>query len=160
MNAKTWRKGSIEYKANQYTPYYDHASNKYQRINGITWCYDQSSGVDLSGKGKDVVELTEPIKHSHPKTRAETFTVPYTTKKGGGELIAECGIGVKDAVSYSDWEKSSSTLTPKKGMSTANGDLTQPLYGQNIMNWRNRERTHNNIPPSANVYVMRVKEDI
>lgn len=161
LKAKTWNQGAVEYKANSYTPYYDHNNTYYERLRGITWCYDQSGGVDISGTGLDQVVLPEPIKHSHPKTRAETFTVPYTTKRGGGDLIAECGIGVKDVVSYSNWVKASSALTPKQKMSlTKDDELTQPLYGQNILDWRNRQRTHNNIPPVSNVFAMRIKRDI
>ena len=113
MRAKTWSRGAVEYKANSYTPYYDHSTNDYERLKGITWCYDQS-GEDISGTGLDQVEMAEPIKHNHPDSRAETLTVQKKKKKGGGELIAECGIGVKDMVSYNEWPKSSSALTAKQ----------------------------------------------
>lgn len=158
--AKTWSKGAVEYKANSSTPYYDYNDTYYERLRGITWCYNQT-GEDISGTGRDQVEMSEPIKHRHEDSRAETLTVPYSTKKGGGELIADFGLGVKDMVSYSNWVKASSTLTPKQEMSlTKDDELTQPLYGQNILDWRNRQRTHNNIPPVSNVFAMRIKKDI
>ena len=114
LKAKTWSRGSVEYKANSSTPYYENEA-EYGRLTGITWCYDQSGG-DFSEPGLDLVEMAEPVKHGHPDSRAETFTVPYSTKKGGGQLIAECGIGVKDMVSYSDWDKTTSSLVPKQEM--------------------------------------------
>ena len=33
------------------------------------------------------------------------------------------------------------------------GDLTYPLSGLNVLDWRNSDRTHNNIPPSYNIFI-------
>ena len=36
---------------------------------------------------------------------------------------------------------------------TIHDTLTYPLWGQNILDWRNPKREHNNVPPSLNIYV-------
>ena len=33
------------------------------------------------------------------------------------------------------------------------GDLTYPLSGLNVLDWRNADRTHNNVPPSYNIFI-------
>lgn len=33
------------------------------------------------------------------------------------------------------------------------------MYGQNILNWRNRTQTHDNIPPSTNVWTVYLAKD-
>ena len=33
------------------------------------------------------------------------------------------------------------------------GNLTYPLSGLNVLDWRNADRTHNNIPPSYNIFI-------
>lgn len=33
------------------------------------------------------------------------------------------------------------------------GDLTYPLSGLNVLDWRNVDRTHNNVPPSYNIFI-------
>lgn len=33
------------------------------------------------------------------------------------------------------------------------GNLTYPLSGLNVLDWRNADRTHNNVPPSYNIFI-------
>lgn len=114
------------------------------------WCYE--TGQD-PGEGKDRVELTVPFKHKHDDTLAETMSESLSANRGGSYSIGEFRIGDKQKVSYSSFTGSIDGKTLKILEPDQNGILTYPLQGYNVLFWRYPDRTHNNIPPSYNVYV-------
>ena len=67
-----------------------------------------------------------------------------------------CGIGNKDLVSSDNWGETSTSLFP---IDVSDSIITQPLYGRNVLNWRDRKQSHNNIPPATNILIRRAKED-
>jgi len=70
--------------------------------------------------------------------------------------VGYCGIGNKDLVSSDNWGETSTSLFPIDG---SDSTITQPLYGRNVLNWRDRKQSHNNIPPATNILIRRNKED-
>ena len=119
---------------------------------GHIWCGQQGKTLQ-TGKDKEVVG-EKPLIHTHPDSKIETTTIPYARPFGGGELMGDFNIGSKHLVSdgnpgiggidfsmYSDF-----TVFPGQ-------EMTYPLYGQNVLFWRNPQKEHNNIPPTLNIHV-------
>lgn len=40
------------------------------------------------------------------------------------------------------------------------GNLTYPLWGENVIDWRTPGKTHNNVPPCVNIRVRYAETDI
>ena len=81
----------------------------------------------------------------------------FTDNFGGHKLVGKFTIGKKELISQ-DKEYNAPTETrvsaTTAGLAVVSADgLTYPLWGQNVIDWRNRTKTHDNIPPSVNIYV-------
>ena len=102
------------------------------------------------------MEIESPTEHVHPDTRAEAMTFPFTTKRGGGQLAGEFFAGSKFMTSnglMGDVAVGTIMDIVKNEAMDSDDGLTSPLHGQNVLDWRDRRRAHNNIPPSTNVWV-------
>ena len=112
---------------------------------------------EMDDYGSDEVEISDIPHHVHPDTKAETFTGPIATNRGGGDLVGgRIGMGNQFRIALS------STLNRDVGnvfrphiedWTTHQGGLTYPLWGQNMIDFRYPHRGHNNIPPSLNIFV-------
>ena len=58
------------------------------------------------------------------------------------------------------FQKNRVHLSPMSTGSLNSSGMTQPLYGQNLLDWRNRTQTHNNIPPSTNVLFRECRTEV
>ena len=137
--------------------YFMYGGNDFQYNSGQIWCYQ--TGLDIP-TGSDVVEIgSNPLKHNHKNTKAEAMTTSFSANRGGGRSLGKFTIGNKDMVSQdSTYELVNGTnFGVISSPSSVSGDLTFPLYGQNVINFRDRTRTHNNIPPCANIHVRNKK---
>lgn len=127
---------------------------------GLPWAYDSKSEV---GNGSDRAEFKEgeTTSHNHPDTMAETTTASFGMKQGGGQSIGDFTSGRKLTIGSGSFS-SGLVQNQFKMMGGFNGrGLTEPLYGQNVLDWRCPDRTHNNLPPSTNVIVRYMKvEDV
>lgn len=122
---------------------------------GEIWCWQNGQSM---GDGSDLETIGElPLKHSHRDTKAETMTTSFSTKKGGGELIGEFAIGSSMRISEGRYAIASGTNLSPIDEAIEQSEITYPLWGQNVIDWRTREKTHNNVPPSLNIYI-RYKE--
>lgn len=85
---------------------------------------------------------------------AETLTAPLSDRFGGGQLIGNFTVGSKELMTYNKGYGPTvgTRISPLEHDSTGE-DLTYPLWGQNVLDWRNPKKEHNNIPPSLNIYV-------
>lgn len=81
------------------------------------------------------------------------MTGDFTTNKGGHRLVGKFTIGNKELLSQDNYALTSMHHVLPIGDPDNSGELTYPLWGQNVINWRTRTRTHDNIPPSFNVHV-------
>ena len=95
----------------------------------------------------------QPIQHNHPNTRAETTTRPFATRFGGSELLGDFSIGSKDLVSIGTYATTTGQILNPTRNDSQITEFTYPLYGENVLDWRTRTRTHNNVPPSLNMYI-------
>ena len=124
---------------------------------GLMWCYDASGRIKLDNQSERA-ELDFPLSHAHNDTKAETTTSPFATKAGGGDLVGDFTIGGKMMVSNGN--RYGRSLGYNMGMMDADAErtgLTYPLGGQNVIDWRSRRRTHNNMPPVTDIWI-RCKE--
>jgi len=121
---------------------------------GGIWCYNQGKNLK---EGFDEVEIGDkPFLHTHKDTKAETMTSSFSSIKGGSKLVGDFTAGHKAIVSYDAnyGRLEEKTLEIVTNPSATGADaITFPLYGENVINWRNRKKKHNNKPPSLNVYV-------
>ena len=134
-----------------------YGEDTFKYATGHIWCYE--TGLDKA-EGSDYVGLgDQPLKHRHDDTKAETTTSSFSTNRGGGHAIGDFNIGNRMMVSQDGafGDTVGTRLSAKKCNIQYNnpddGQMTYPLYGQNAIDFRNRKRTHNNVPPSTNVYV-------
>lgn len=70
----------------------------YQNFNysiGHIWCCGNNED-NINGSNR--VELTDTPRHSHPNTKAESFTMPPTTSNPGGEMIGVFNVGVNNTI--------------------------------------------------------------
>ena len=96
----------------------------------------------------------KPLKHNHVPTKAETMTISFAEKKGGGQLLGEYCVGNKILVSSDNqYHISQRVSISPYAVSEVHHGLTYPLYGENVLDWRTPEKTHNNIPPCSNIMV-------
>ena len=139
--------GAIELQTDNAHGIYDDLKCK----TGLIWATD---GITEVPDGMDDATIGEqPIPHNHPNTRAETTTRPFATRFGGSELLGDFSIGSKDLVSIGTYAPTSGqVLNPIQDIDQS-PDFTYPLYGENVLDWRTRTRTHNNVPPSLNMYI-------
>lgn len=81
--------------------------------------------------------------------------MPISRNKLGGEVLGIFAQGNYQLVSQDDNRGSSTGVRvhPIRCNSSTTNQLTFPLYGQNIMDWRTPNKRHNNVPPCLNVYV-------
>ena len=120
---------------------------------GFMWCFKQ--GHDVQDGVDDALVGDVPPKHAHPNASAEATTRPFGVNRGGGRSMGRFTVGRRDMVSQD------ATYGPTAGTSfgapelapTLDGQPTFPLSGQNILGFRDKARTHNNIPPCTNVHV-------
>ena len=128
------------------------------------WCY--KSGAETPVGADHVVIGDKPKSHHHRETSAETLTFPFAMSFGGGKLIGKYSIG--NRVVVSERESNSVTTgmqfeTMKSGVDYSNDPednrLTYPLYGENVLDYRNRRRSHNNVPPVTNIHIRYWKYD-
>lgn len=101
--------------------------------------------------GEDYVQLGSPLLHSHPSTKAEGMTRSLSSISGGGELAGSFTDGRNDRVSWGRYHMMDGTSL-LSGVPVSE-TLTYPLYGQNVLDWRDPRKAHNNIPPSTNIFV-------
>jgi hypothetical protein len=137
--------------ADSYEPIY----KDWEYAKGQIWCKSMDSNIDTSG-GIDCVSIGEsPLWHSHPSTMAETLTGSLSRNFGGGSLVDNFTIGSKEVLTQDTGygPASPSIVTPPQPSIPESGELTYPLWGQNILDWRNPRQEHNNVPPSLNIYV-------
>ncbi len=92
-----------------------------------------------------------PLKHKHRITRPEAPTTPCSTIHGGGNLVDVFTVGSGQLVSHGNVQTTSNLLARPNNLD--DGQLTYPLHGENVLDWRNPKKTHNNIPPSLNVII-------
>ena len=117
---------------------------------GHIWCC--SNGV-RSSDGADECEIGElPLRHTHGDTKAEGTTEPFSSLHGGSSLIGDCIVGNKVRISSDNYRVAEGTNF-NLIEAIQDSDLTYPLYGQNVVDWRDRTKPHDNMPPSTNVYV-------
>ena len=70
-------------------------------------------------------------------------------------MIGDFTIGSKELVAYGSGfgPTTDAKASPLEHVIQETETLTYPLWGQNVLDWRNPKKTHNNIPPSLNIYV-------
>ena len=109
--------------------------------------------------GEDEARIGDkPLRHGHPNTKAEALTTALARNFAGGSIMGDFVIGSKFLMSQG------SGYGPGKGGRVQplecdqDGTLTYPLWGQNILDWRTPKQTHNNVPPSLNVFVRYLDE--
>jgi hypothetical protein len=121
------------------------------------WCY--KSGAKNPDGADHVVIGDKPRSHRHRETSAETLTFPFAMSFGGGKLIGKYSIGNKVVVSETDSNSVTTGMqfeTMKSGVDYSDpedNELTYPLYGENVLDYRNRRRSHNNVPPVTNIHI-------
>lgn len=120
---------------------------------GHIWCIDGRTTTDVVGS--DRVTLDFPLLHGHPDTRAETTTRSIPKDKGGGSIENNYTIGYSSLVSKGGYSmQTGKTVRPiAQNFALSDDEMTYPLYGQNVIDFRTRTHSHNNVPPSLNVYV-------
>ena len=91
--------------------------------------------------------------HSHADTTAEAMTTHFVSNFGGSSILGKFTLGNRRLVSQGNMFKAAIGTTVLPISPDEESVLTFPLYGQNVINWRNSDRTHNNVPPSTNIYV-------
>ena len=103
-----------------------------------------------------------PTRHYHNPTMAETLTQNVSTNRGGGRLVGKFVLGNKNMVSQDNYSISNGSPLGiiSYGSMVEDDGLTYPLYGQNVINWRTRKKTHNNVPPSTNIHIRVCEEPV
>ena len=125
---------------------------------GQIWCY--RDGSDLA-EGRDDVDIETVVKHKHVDTRAETMSSSFSSNRSGGNLIGEFYVGHKDMVSYDKtYALSYGTNLVMTSQSRQEGNLTYPLWGENVIDWRTPNKFHNNVPPCVNIRVRYADRDV
>ena len=119
---------------------------------GLAWCKGNSSDIPTVG-GKDNVELDVPIGHDHYNTRAEALTGPLVRNFGGGQLVGNITVGSQNLLTQDTGYGPSKGESVKPLEHTTIGQLTYPLWGENVLDWRTPNKAHNNVPPSLNIYI-------
>ena len=119
---------------------------------GLAWCKGNSSEIPTVG-GNDNVEFDVPIGHAHQNTKAEALTGPLVRNFGGGQLVGNITVGSQNLLAQDIGYGPSKGEAVNPLEHTAVGQLTYPLWGQNILDWRTPRKEHNNIPPSLNIYI-------
>ena len=96
----------------------------------------------------------QPLFHYHANTKAETLTGPLSKNFGGGQLVGDFTVGSKELLTQSTGYGPSggSKVNPLEHAVSDAETLTYPLWGQNVLDWRNPKKTHNNVPPCLNIY--------
>ena len=112
------------------------------------WCYQ--NGINPN-EGYDEVILSTPLFHKHNDTMAETLTEPITKNSGGSTLVGDFTIGNKQIVSQNAFPISSFTTSMITNPTVE--EITYPLYGENVIDWRYAKKSHNNLPPYSNIYI-------
>ena len=122
---------------------------------GYIWCTSMGQ-TGPSGEDQSTIGETT-LTHTHGNTKAETMTQPIPRTKFGGELIGNFGIGSQYMVS----EDSNRQPTSETRLSILD-TRTENVYlsGKNVLDWRTPTRTHNNMPPTLNVYLKCGKEGL
>ena len=125
---------------------------------GQILCKTMGSTVNNTG-GKDEVQIGNPLAHTHIDTKAETLTGPLSRNFGGGQLIGDFTVGSKDLLTQDKLygPTSESKVSPLEHVVQETETLTYPLWGQNVLDWRNPKKEHNNVPPCLNIYVRYLK---
>ena len=115
------------------------------------------SSLPNVGGTDNILVGDEPLQHNHADTKSETLTGPLSKTFTGGKLIGNFTIGSKEFLSedknYGAALGKTYNLVEPTASDLDLGDLTYPLWGQNVLDWRNNDKTHNNVPPSLNIYV-------
>jgi hypothetical protein len=128
-----------------------HIYDEFDCRTGEIWCWD---GLTMQDEGVDWVEIEQPLAHNHVKTRAEAMTSSFASPRGG-ELIGKFAAGIHQMVSQdtTNGVHAGQNLGAENHAMAIGDSLTYPLYGQNVIDFRDRRRTHDNVPPSTNVHV-------
>ena len=117
---------------------------------GHIWCYNGSS---MMAEGMDMETLEHPLQHTHADTLTEAMTSSFATARGGSKVIGRFVQGSKMRVAQNDYSIVNDTNLPMLQNPELGTQYTFPLWGQNVLDWRDDERRHNNMPPSLNIYV-------
>ena len=129
-------------------------------VKDFLWCSTPMQEMD--DYGADEVEIANIPHHVHPNVKAETFTGPLATNRGGGDLVGgRIGMGnqFRIALSKSLGRENENVFRPMtEDWTTHQGNMTYPLWGQNMFDFRYPHRGHNNIPPSLNIFVRVLEE--
>lgn len=105
--------------------------------------------------GSDEVELENPLFHNHINTKAEALTGPLSINAKGGQLMGNFTVGSQDLLTQAKeyGPSRNSKVSPLEHVVQETETLTYPLWGQNVLDWRNPKKEHNNVPPCLNIYV-------
>lgn len=121
---------------------------------GQIWCKSTNSNIPTTGGSDEVSIGNVPLGHGHPQTKAETLTGPLASRIGGGQLIGDFTIGSKELVAQgSGYGPTKDAIASPLEHAVEENEMTYPLWGQNVLDWRTPKKTHNNVPPSLNIYV-------
>ena len=141
--------GAVEIQANIPSGVQDKYAN-FSFSEGLIWCAAQGQ---IYSDGQDQVTIESPCTHKHVNTKAETTTASFATLRGGSSLVGNFAVGNKVMVG------SNNNFGIGKGVSlpmmevSGQESLTYPLYGENVLGWRATKKSHNNVPPSCNLYI-------
>lgn len=152
QNAKVNYSGAVELQSSlalKYKLLFD--IEKFLCAEGTIWCYDENAREAV---GQDRVEMSDPLLHGHHDTKAEAMTTSFSKNRGGGSLVGQFSQGSKTIVSTDEnFNLSPNVIFGMTDQELQDQGLTYPLWGQNVLDWRSPTKTHNNIPPSSNVWV-------
>ena len=124
---------------------------------GQIWCYGNGTNVN----GADNVEIPTVVQHVHNPTKAEAMSKSFIANSGGNNTLGKFYTGMKEIVSQDSGYAISDGVNLVMTVQTRqNGNLTYPLWGENVIDWRNPEKTHNNVPPCTNIRVRYTNQDI
>ena len=126
--------------------------NSMSYAEGLARCRGTSEDIPTDG-GNDYVEFNVPVEHGHKNTKAEALTGPLVRNFGGGQLVGNLTVGSQNLLAQDTGYGPSKGEAVKPLEHAAIGQLTYPLWGENVLDWRTPDKTHNNVPPSLNIYI-------
>ena len=124
---------------------------------GLIWAHSNGSS-DVTSLNS--VEIPTVLIHGHDNTKAEAMTTSFASNRGGGQLVGEFTIGNQTRVSKDASFNAAANTSYNMVSYRMQGTLTYPLFGENVLDWRNPQKSHNNIPPSSNIWIRyKIHED-